>query len=249
MARIRSIRPEFWSDEKIVECSAWARLLFIGLWNFADDHGRMEYSATRLKLQIFPADQLEIEPLIQELRGRTMVLLYTVDNRHYLQITNFSKHQKVDHPGQSRCPAPPDNSRGLANPRESSRVLAPEKEKEREREKEKEPEKEKVKSAVTPPASPARASFQKPTLEQVKSYCQERQNHVNPNVWFDHYIANGWKVGRSPMRDWRAAVRTWEQNGMNRAPSSRNGRGRKDTTDEQMSALAATVAREYGEAD
>lgn len=54
-----------------------------------------------------------------------------------------------------------------------------------------------------------------PTLEEVAIYCQERRNNVDPQQWFDHYSSNGWKVGRNPMRDWKAAVRTWERNGVN----------------------------------
>lgn len=52
----------------------------------------------------------------------------------------------------------------------------------------------------------------RPTVEQVSAYCKERGNAVDPQQWFDHYEANGWKVGRNPMRDWKAAVRTWEKN-------------------------------------
>ena len=54
--------------------------------------------------------------------------------------------------------------------------------------------------------------FQKPTLEEVKAYCLERNNNVNPEKWFNYYSANGWKVGKNPMKDWKAAVRTWEKN-------------------------------------
>ena len=54
--------------------------------------------------------------------------------------------------------------------------------------------------------------FVKPTLEQVQAYCAERKNCVNAEVWFDYYSANGWKVGKNPMKDWKAAVRTWERN-------------------------------------
>lgn len=57
-------------------------------------------------------------------------------------------------------------------------------------------------------ASPPR--FQKPTLDQVKAYCQERKNNVNAEKWLAHYEANGWRVGKNPMKDWKAAVRTWE---------------------------------------
>lgn len=50
-----------------------------------------------------------------------------------------------------------------------------------------------------------------PTLDEVKEYCSERGNKVDPERWFDYYTSNGWKVGKNPMRDWKAAVRTWER--------------------------------------
>lgn len=55
--------------------------------------------------------------------------------------------------------------------------------------------------------------FIKPTLAEVDAYCLERKNDVHPPKFIDHYESNGWKVGRNPMRDWKAAVRTWEQTG------------------------------------
>lgn len=59
--------------------------------------------------------------------------------------------------------------------------------------------------------------FVKPTVEQVRAYCQERQNGVNPEKFVDYYDSNGWKVGKNPMKDWKAAVRTWEKNGYSNA--------------------------------
>ena len=53
--------------------------------------------------------------------------------------------------------------------------------------------------------------FQKPKLEEVIAYCRERNNNVDPEKWLDYYESNGWKVGRNSMKDWRAAVRTWER--------------------------------------
>ena len=53
--------------------------------------------------------------------------------------------------------------------------------------------------------------FTKPTLDEVKAYCLERNNNVDPEKWYNHYSANGWKVGKNPMKDWKAAVRTWER--------------------------------------
>ena len=57
--------------------------------------------------------------------------------------------------------------------------------------------------------------FTKPTLEEVQAYCLERNNGVDAQKWFDYYSSNGWKVGKNPMKDWKAAVRTWERSGDN----------------------------------
>jgi hypothetical protein len=65
--------------------------------------------------------------------------------------------------------------------------------------------------------------FVRPSLEEVKTYCQERGNTVDAQKFLDHYQSNGWKVGRNPMKDWKAAVRTWEKNGVN-ANGARNAK-------------------------
>lgn len=57
--------------------------------------------------------------------------------------------------------------------------------------------------------------YARPVLEQVIAYCHERKNSVDPQKWFDYYTSNGWKVGRNSMKDWKAAVRTWERNNGN----------------------------------
>lgn len=57
--------------------------------------------------------------------------------------------------------------------------------------------------------------FAKPTLEEVQAYCAERGKGVDAQKWFDYYSANGWRVGKNPMKDWKAAVRTWERSGNN----------------------------------
>jgi uncharacterized protein YdaU (DUF1376 family) len=70
-------------------------------------------------------------------------------------------------------------------------------------------------AASAPPSKKAR--FSKPSLEEITAYCTERGNSVDPQHWLDHYTSNGWKVGRNPMTDWRATVRTWERNDVRRA--------------------------------
>ncbi len=107
MARIRTIKPEFWTDEKIVELSFPARLLCVGLWNFADDDGRLVYSPKRLKMQIFPADDVDAAKLAQELVDQQLVQVYSVDGIQILAIPTFAHHQKIDRRTPSKLPPPP----------------------------------------------------------------------------------------------------------------------------------------------
>lgn len=81
-----------------------------------------------------------------------------------------------------------------------------------------EKEKEEEENTGTATRSPRAPRFVPPTLEDVQAYCDERRNTVDPEAWMAHYEANGWRVGRNPMKSWKAAVRTWERNGLNPAP-------------------------------
>ena len=62
--------------------------------------------------------------------------------------------------------------------------------------------------------------FVKPTIEDVQAYCKERNNGVDAQRWYYYYSSNGWKVGKNPMKDWKAAVRTWERSDSNGKPKS-----------------------------
>jgi hypothetical protein len=111
MARIRSIKPEFWTSEQVMECSPNARLLFIGLWNFCDDTGRHPASAKQIKALIFPADDFsadDIRRMLVELSGHDLLSLYTVDGKEYFQITGWH-HQKIDRPQAPKYPGPNDD--------------------------------------------------------------------------------------------------------------------------------------------
>lgn len=68
-----------------------------------------------------------------------------------------------------------------------------------------------------------RANFKKPTVEEIQAYCLERKNTVNAELFFDHYESKGWMIGRYKMKDWKAAVRTWERNSFNQ-PSQNNSK-------------------------
>ncbi|ACA18454.1 hypothetical protein M446_4096 [Methylobacterium sp. 4-46] len=110
MARIRTIKPEFWTSAQVMECSPNARLLFIGLWNFADDAGRMALSPKRIKAQIYPSDDFtaaDVRRMIDELAANDLVSVYVVDDEEFLAITGWH-HQKIDRPQDPRTPEPPD---------------------------------------------------------------------------------------------------------------------------------------------
>ena len=60
--------------------------------------------------------------------------------------------------------------------------------------------------------------FVQPSVEEVKEYCSERKNNINPENFIDFYISKGWKIGKEAMKDWKAAVRTWEQRNKTAVP-------------------------------
>lgn len=71
-----------------------------------------------------------------------------------------------------------------------------------------------------PVAKPPRTRFVPPSIEEVEAYCKERNNNVDPERFIDYYTSNGWVVGKNKMKDWKAAVRTWEKSGYNRKESN-----------------------------
>lgn len=85
-----------------------------------------------------------------------------------------------------------------------------------------------------------RKRFEKPTLSQITQYCLERNNNVNAEQFYDYYESNGWKVGKNAMKDWKAAVRTWEKNNYNK-PAKSNKQNAIDVVNKLM--------REYGGED
>ena len=73
--------------------------------------------------------------------------------------------------------------------------------------------------------SPTKAKrFVKPTLSEIEQYCIERNNNVNAEQFFDYYESNGWKVGKNSMKDWEAAVRTWERSEYRKPNSKKNSK-------------------------
>lgn len=100
MARIRTIKPEFWTSEQVMECSTTSRLLFIGMWNFCDDAGNHPAAYRTLKAEVFPADDftaLQVEALVSELIAAGLVEEYEADGKRYWHVTGWH-HQRIEKP-------------------------------------------------------------------------------------------------------------------------------------------------------
>lgn len=106
MARIRSLKPEFFLDSKIGKKGPFTRLFFQGLWIHADREGRLEEDQERLKVQILPYDKIEVEELLKDLQGE-FITRYEASGKRFIQINNFKRHQHP-HPKEpdSEIPSP-----------------------------------------------------------------------------------------------------------------------------------------------
>lgn len=216
MARIRTIKPEFWTSEQIVECSPNARLMFIGLMNFADDNGVHPDKAMRIKMQVFPGDDLSsdcIEDLLCQLDDAGLIRRYSVAGEKYLLIKGFTKHQKIDQPSY-KYPLPdgsvPENPARRRN--DSSGVR-------------------RTNGERSPPEGKGREGNGKEGIVNTADKRPSKRAHALPDDWkpndghrelagksglsvtdeidkfTDYHKAKG-----SIMKDWDAAFRTWLRN-------------------------------------
>ena len=101
MARIRTIKPEFWTSEQVMECSTTSRLLFIGMWNFCDDAGNHPAAYRTLKAEVFPADDFDldyIKELVDELISEGLVFEFVRGKHRFWHVANFQKLQQIPMP-------------------------------------------------------------------------------------------------------------------------------------------------------
>lgn len=110
--RIRTIKPEFWTDKKVASWDHFTRLFFIGLWSCSDDYGRGSAEPARLASELFPYDLsrecretlARVSRALARLSEESRITLYEVGGEVYYEVTNWDKHQRVDKPGKSRIP-------------------------------------------------------------------------------------------------------------------------------------------------
>ena len=134
------------------------------------------------------------------------------ENRSRTEQTLLSAEQTGNKPEQTKNkPEQTQNKRKQTDNKPEQTRKEKEKEKEREKEREKESENDSY-CSPPPPSGPKR--FVPPTLAEVQSYVAERQSPVDPQGFIDFYSSKGWMVGKTPMKDWKAACRnaeTWER--------------------------------------
>lgn len=170
-----------------------------------DDYGRFDARPSVLKSRLFPLKERitlkDIESALTKLAGIGCVVLYEYDGKPYLYLPTWEVHQTI-RAKKSKYPAPDEQQHEIickqmqADECKCSRnPIQSESESESERE-------------VTCADKPRR--FTKPTIDEVKAFCQERNSIIDPQRFFDFYESKGWRVGNQPMKDWQAAVRSWE---------------------------------------
>lgn len=225
MPRTRNIKPAFFANEYLADLPYEARLLFIGIWTLADRRGRLEDRPKGIKGRLFPYDNIDIDQMLQALADspERFIIRYSVEDEHYIQITNFERHQ---HPHvketESEIPPPPNTDR--CSP-ETSTMRSQYKHESSTIQESCEYEASTsdylipntdyllLNTGESAPLVPdiQRKSFVPPDIEEVKSYCAERAAGVDAQKFIDFYSAKGWMIGKNKMKDWRAAVRTWEK--------------------------------------
>ena len=96
MARIRTIKPEFFTSEDIVNLTPLSRLFYVSLWCESDRDGRLEWKPGTFKMRYFPGDNCDIATMGKELTSSGLVVLYEVDGKTFAEIPTFKEHQVIN---------------------------------------------------------------------------------------------------------------------------------------------------------
>ncbi|WP_444878449.1 hypothetical protein ACSR9G_01970 [Citrobacter koseri] len=111
MARSRNIKPGFFTNDELAECSPLARLLFAGLWTIADKEGRLDDRPKKVKALVLPFDDVDCDELLQQLHQRKFIKRYQVNGEGFIQISNWRKHQNPHcKEAASEIPEPVENN-------------------------------------------------------------------------------------------------------------------------------------------
>lgn len=197
----RIIKESICVSDSIDSLSWFEEVLFYRLIVNCDDYGRFDGRAAVIKSRLFPLkDSVTVKAVsdaINKLASAELVTLYVFEGKPYLYLPTWDKHQQV-RARRSKYPEPSSDlisSDTICNQMISDvPVIQSESE-----------------SNPNPKEGVRAARFTPPTVDEVRDYCRERGNTVDAERFVDFYAAKGWMVGKNRMKDWKAAVRTWEK--------------------------------------
>ena len=185
--------------------SWFEEVVFYRLIVNCDDYGRFDGRVALIKNTLFPLKEsvtlTAVENAINKLATVGLVTLYEYEGRQYLQLPTWNEHQSI-RAKRSKFPSPDGcmKSSEIICKQMNANVPVIQSESE---------SNPNPKEGAKAPNAHAR--FSPPSVSDVEAYCRERRNDVDPQRFVDFYASKGWKVGSQPMKDWKAAVRTWEQ--------------------------------------
>jgi hypothetical protein len=105
---VRTIKPGFYKNEQLAECSVWARYIFPGLWMLADRAGRLEDRPKRIKAELLPFDRMVVEPLLRQLEQARLIYRYKTAAGKFIQIIKFVEHQYPHYTEKPSAIMPPE---------------------------------------------------------------------------------------------------------------------------------------------
>lgn len=207
----RIIKESICTSDSIARLSWFEEVLFYRLIVNCDDFGRFDGRPAIIKNRLFPLKESlttkAVSEAVNTLVTAGMVALYEFEGKPYLYLPSWNDHQNV-RAKRSKFPEPCGNVNASASICKQMNTNAPVIQSESESISESEKETLSIESVKK-----SAPRFTPPTVETVAAYCRERGNSVDAERFCSFYQSNGWKVGKNPMKDWKAAVRTWEKNG------------------------------------
>lgn len=206
----RIIKQSAFESEKISALSDFDFRLWVGLITQADDAGRGDARPAILKGHIFPLRERvtakDIEAALLRLAAGSCISLYNVGGKSYYQFPNWAKHQRV-YNAKAKTPAPEEADEN-DNLRESAASCGELPQAAANRRLNPNPNIN-PNPNPNPKESTRTRAFTPPSVEDVAAYVTEKGYGIDPEAFVAYYTAKGWKVGSSPMKDWKAAVVTW----------------------------------------
>lgn len=234
----RIIKESICYSDDIDRLSWFEEVVFYRLLVRCDDNGRLDARPAFLRSMLFATrqnvDEHHVDAAVDTLAETGLVARYEAAGRPYLYFPKWALHQRVRNV-RSKYPAPPDVP--LPPSAAACGTLPPESESETISQSESEVESESGGGRA--------AAFVPPTEEEVRNYCAGRGSGVNPGRFVDFYASKGWKIGREPMWDWKAALRGWERREENRAAPGCGAAERRARED--MARMKVFLAREKEE--